>query len=689
MNKIPHYAHTVGKTYEYFVLDEIKKDYDKVWHWSDFPEKLMYENNLINDYNIFCKYRYDIGADLVALKDNKYYFIQCKNYNDTILMENLAGFYFLLYEYNLTGILYYSGTLSQRVLDLSTNKIQFINLPFNNSTIDIIENIERPLVIRDYQQDAYDKLLNKKESILSLPCGMGKTFITSLMATHYDNIIILSPLRYLAFQTLENFKKYLGLDYSPILISLDGKRNLDDINSYIKTKNIFSSTYDSVDIIIQLIDKLKNVYIIIDEFHNLSKNNINDTHNDMYKMINNNYDKIFVSATPLKDFMNITNIYNYDWKDAISNKYICDFNIFIPDKNEDYQLFVDMINKTCNCNNEKVLKKAYFMLKSMLFNGDKKCICYMTTIEKALDMFNILGWLSKLLGIEIEYWQIDCNTPKTIRNKIIHAFTETSKIAILINVHILDEGINIPSCDSVFITQPSNNMINIIQRMCRSNRITEDKSNCNIYLWCQKKKTDIILNYIFENTDGFIKDKVFIYNTNKQLIEKHIIKKSITNIVNKNITTDNNITKANLLKYIENNNILIDFDYNFIDDFYSFYDKNQNEYDYTIELNKLAYWLENKKYHLMRLVESNFIENKDYIIESTKTNGIGKGKGGNNTKIILLTYTCAKLLCMISRSPKADIIRKYFINFEKLIINYKDSIVKNLNDKLISSIINN
>lgn len=44
---------------------------------------------------------------------------------------------------------------------------------------------------------------------------------------------------------------------------------------------------------------------------------------------------------------------------------------------------------------------------------------------------------------------------------------------------------------------------------------------------------------------------------------------------------------------------------------------------------------------------------------------------------------------MISRSPKADIIRKYFINFEKLIINYKDSIVKNLNDKLISSIINN
>ena len=186
-----HYAHKVGFTYEYFVLEQIRKDYDKIWHWKDFPEKLMYDNNLIKNYNIFCKYRYDIGADLVAFKDNKYYFIQCKNYNDTILMENLAGFYFLLYEYNLNGILYYNGKLSQRIIDLSTNKIQFINLPFNNLTIDIIPTIENPLIIRDYQQEAYNKLLYKKTSILSLPCGMGKTYTTSLMAKHYDNIIIL------------------------------------------------------------------------------------------------------------------------------------------------------------------------------------------------------------------------------------------------------------------------------------------------------------------------------------------------------------------------------------------------------------------------------------------------------------------------------------------------------------------
>jgi glutaredoxin-related protein len=104
----------------------------------------------------------------------------------------------------------------------------------------------------------------------------------------------------------------------------------------------------------------------------------------MYKILNYKCDKIFVSATPLKKFMNINDIYNYNWKDAIAKKYICDFTIYIPalsQKNEDCQLFVDLIRKTCNNNlNDKIIKKAYFMLKSLLFNGDKKCISYMTKI---------------------------------------------------------------------------------------------------------------------------------------------------------------------------------------------------------------------------------------------------------------------------------------------------------------------
>jgi len=149
-----NYKKIVGTEYEYYVLNKIQKDYDKVWHWLDFPEELMYENELINNYQQFCQYKHDIGADLVAFKDGKYYFIQCKNFNDTICMEKLAGFYFLLYEYNLNGVLCYNGTLSARLTELSNGKVPFINIPFNNENINVGGNAN---VNADDNKNSIDK----------------------------------------------------------------------------------------------------------------------------------------------------------------------------------------------------------------------------------------------------------------------------------------------------------------------------------------------------------------------------------------------------------------------------------------------------------------------------------------------------------------------------------------------------
>ena len=56
------------------------------------------------------------------------------------------------------------------------------------------------------------------------------------------------------------------------------------------------------------------------------------------------------------------------------------------------------------------------------------------------------------------------------------------------------------------------------------------------------------------------------------------------------------------------------------------------------------------------MLQSNFSQDQDYI--ENKTTEL-KGTGKNNIKIVLLTYTCAKLLCMISKSEKASIIRNY------------------------------
>lgn len=119
----------------------------------------------------------------------------------------------------------------------------------------------------------------------------------------------------------------------------------------------------------------------------------------------------------------------------------------------------------------------------------------------------------------------------------------------------------------------------------------------------------------------------------------------------------------------------------FIDDFYNFYDEGQNEYDFVIDLEKLSNWLEIQKSHLKRLLDDNFEEDEDYIIEE-KTKGKGQGKGGNNRKRVMLTYVCSKLLCMLSKTKKADIIRRFYVELEKILILYKDSIVNDLNNQL-------
>ena len=223
----------------------------------------------------------------------------------------------------------------------------------------------------------------------------------------------------------------------------------------------------------------------------------------------------------------------------------------------------------------------------------------------------------------------------------------------MLNVQILNEGINIVECDSVYITDPSNNIDNLIQRMSRSNRILKDKQECRIYLWCSEKKVNKIMNYINENTNNELVNKIF-----KLRFEKNkIIKEKYLNI---NTTTINEYD--NIITYLKQKSSI---DEKFIDDFYSYYNNN----DYIINLEQISNWLEIRKDHLKTLLESNFIKDTDYItLNKQKNKGIGIGK--NNIKTIMLKYSCAKELFMISKTKNASNIRKYLIELDLLILTY-------------------
>ena len=569
------YKQVKGYEYECFILNKLKLQYDEVFLFKYTPERILQHTKLLSNYDMYTKYKNcDIGADLVAIIDNQVYFIQCKNHNNTLCINDLQGFYFLLYEFDLNGIVVYSNGISSRIKDLS-NKVQYLHIPYNNQIIDVNYNFLNYINIqsRDYQIEACNLLKNENRSILSLPSGMGKTFTSYLIAKEYNNIIYIAPLRVLAKQILDQVYDYSNKLYNPILISSDGIRNINCIEQILMDKNLFSVTYDSVDVLINIINKLDNKIIIIDEFHNLSDNNINNVNDNMNKILENKDNKIlFLSATPIENNKYCKNIiYKYLWNEAIEKKYICDFKIILPVKNEELNKFNDVIVET-EIKNKKLVKKCYFLLKSLLYEGNNKCIVFLTTIEQAQEFNKILLWMQNMLNIELESNTISYNTSKLKRIEIINNFKSSNKISILLNIHILDEGIDIPECDSIFVIQPNDNILNLVQRMCRCNRITEYKTKCNMLLWCGEKKINKVLNYIADRTNNEFKNKIFKFDIKNNEIKKYKINNNLNNnniIISNN--SDNNLSNNNL-----SNKNLIDFlktyskiSNKFIDDFFS------------------------------------------------------------------------------------------------------------------------
>jgi phage anti-repressor protein len=131
-----------------------------------------------------------------------------------------------------------------------------------------------------------------------------------------------------------------------------------------------------------------------------------------------------------------------------------------------------------------------------------------------------------------------------------------------------------------------------------------------------------------------------------------------------------------------------DINKEFINDFFGFQKKKlYEEYKpFTIDLEDVAFWLETRKADLKDLLIQYYSKNLDFIIIKQsllrKSPEQNTGSGGHNKILVLLTPDCFKMLCMRSKTKKADKVREYYIEIEKLIDKYKDIIIEENNKKI-------
>jgi predicted GIY-YIG superfamily endonuclease len=117
----------------------------------------------------------------------------------------------------------------------------------------------------------------------------------------------------------------------------------------------------------------------------------------------------------------------------------------------------------------------------------------------------------------------------------------------------------------------------------------------------------------------------------------------------------------------------------------SLYDP-ENPNEFIIDLDKLAKWLSVRKYAILTTLRESYRKNVDFIEIPPKDKPIDpavkKPRGGNLHITVMITPECMKLLCMRSKSAKAETVRHYFIEVERFVFNYNEEIVDGLMQKI-------
>ena len=103
----------------------------------------------------------------------------------------------------------------------------------------------------------------------------------------------------------------------------------------------------------------------------------------------------------------------------------------------------------------------------------------------------------------------------------------------------------------------------------------------------------------------------------------------------------------------------------FLFNFYCYLKYNTTN-DFVIDLDNVWNWLDfSQKDASKRVLEKNFIINKDYKIFAPQVGG-AKNRGGHNREIIMLTVNTFKKFCLKACTKKADEIHEYFIKLENI-----------------------
>ena len=254
----------------------------------------------------------------------------------------------------------------------------------------------------------------------------------------------------------------------------------------------------------------------------------NKVNSPMYRLLHSDARILFMSATPrlfeesdeTAEGMDIDNElfgevdYSYPMGKAITEGYVCDYMIYVPTMAIPKDTGIDAVIEELAVKDfdKELLIKSRFIIRGCMGTGSRKCIIYCADQKECAEMMKIITDLCA------NYFAIDCwvDTITSVDNRVkreakLKQFKDVRNIAFLCSVDILNECVDIPVCDSIFITYVSKSRIRNIQRLCRANRKFAGNPNkvASIFLWCDEyAEIACFMKHLKEYDERFTYEKV-------------------------------------------------------------------------------------------------------------------------------------------------------------------------------------
>ena len=250
--------------------------------------------------------------------------------------------------------------------------------------------------------------------------------------------------------------------------------------------------------------------------------------------------RLFLTATPLwnGEDANLVNsmldedLYgpwavNMSFRTAIDQGLICDFELLTPEVNSE-DIDRDLINVSKirlkgKLERTRLVSDCISLRISMDQYNFSKSFVFLNRTKTAKDFFALF----KKLNPDVKCFYLDGLSKAHKRKQVLKSFSEADK-AILVNVDVLTEGIDVPSVDCVFFAEPRSSVKDIMQGIGRALRPYDGKEKAYILIstYVQRTQEEDISDALYKSRYeiiGKVAQALALYDESwRDLLEKII-----------------------------------------------------------------------------------------------------------------------------------------------------------------------